>query len=141
MLVVCSCMLQKPEIRKHPQISRTRNSIKVSIHENFRHLFQMFPQISHTLNFGRRFLEKRCALPAAFYGNLLKPYLMRRLGMDFPKCWFAFEVYLKQTVSKLTVSPAFWWSKLKFSRGRLFATSFYKKSPLEKLWSPEAEHF
>lgn len=32
---------------------------------------------------------------------------MRRLGMDFPKCWFAFEVNLKQTVIKQSVSPVF----------------------------------
>ena len=25
--------------------------------------------------------------------------------MDFPKCWFAFEVYLKQTVITQLVSP------------------------------------
>ena len=47
----------------------TKAFIKVSIHWNVRHLFEMFPQISCTPDFEQRFLEKRCGLSAGVYGT------------------------------------------------------------------------
>ena len=43
----------------------TKAFIKLSI---VWHLFEMFPQISRTPDFERRFLEKRCGLSAGVYG-------------------------------------------------------------------------
>ena len=43
--------------------------MKVSIDGNSQHLSQMVSQISHTYDFDRNFLEKRCGLSASLYGT------------------------------------------------------------------------
>ena len=54
----------------------TKVSVKVSIHRNVQHLFQMFLQISHTPDLEEQFLRTRCGLSAGVNGILLSPFIV-----------------------------------------------------------------
>ena len=76
--------------------------MKVSIHVNSQHLSQMVSQISHTYDFDRKFMEKRCGLSASLYGNYISSSYHLALLLIMAPLVFRTAISLSSSFSILT---------------------------------------